>query len=250
MYKTLDDLKKDGDKKKPKKDMTEEEKKNVDWYAGGTSSGMAVENNGDDVEKIINKAREHTSSGSGPGSEGVQLKITLFENGFTVDDGELRDFEGEANKKFIQEMSQGYVPRELQDKYRGQKVDVSLEDKRKEKYRPPTPPKYVAYSGAGASMGGTDGVGLEVNKETGKPEIDESQPTTNLQIRFHNGDREVVTFNLSHTVGDIHSYIMNAAPVDGSYQLVTGFPPKPLEDPSLTIEDAKLKAAAITQKIL
>lgn len=247
MYKTLNDLNKKDDKKKKSK---EEEKKQVDWYAGGTASGMAVENNEDHVEKIINKAQEHSATGEGSGSEGVQLKITLYENGFTVDDGELRDFEGDKNKKFIKEMSEGYVPSELQAKYRGKKVDVSLEDKRKEKYRPPTPPKYVAYSGAGATLGGTDGVGLEVNKDTGKPIVDESQPTTNLQIRFHNGEREVVTFNLSHTIGDLHQYIMNAAPVDGSYQLVSGFPPKPVGDPSLTLESAGLKAAAITQKIL
>jgi len=43
---------------------------------------------------------------------------------------------------------------------------------------------------------------------------------------------------------------MLAAPVDGDYQLVFGFPPKPLADPSLTIEQAGLKNAAITQKIL
>ena len=250
MFRTLKDLNKDKDDDRRRDDSDEEEeKKNVDFYAGGTSSGMAVEG-GDHVKKIVNKARENTSSGSGPGSEGVQLKISLYENGFTVDDGELRDYEGEQNKQFIKEMSEGYVPRELQAKYKGQKVDVSLEDRRKEKYRPPTPPKYVAYSGSGASMGGVEGVGLEVNKDTGKPVVDESQPTTNLQIRFHNGDREVVTFNLTHTVGDIHEYIMNAAPVDGSYQLVTGFPPKPLVDTNKTIEEAGLKAAAITQKIL
>ena len=246
MFRTLNDLNKDKDKKD---DDNEEEKKNVDWYAGGTSSGMAVDG-GDDVNKIVNKARENSSTGSGPGSEGIQLKITLYENGFTVDEGELRDYEGEKNKKFIKEMSDGYVPSELQEKYRGKKVDVSLEDKRKEKYRPPTPPSYVAYSGAGTSMGGTESVGLTVNKETGMPEVDESQEVTKLQIRFHNGERQVVPFNLTHTVGDIHTYLMNAAPVDGSYQLVTGFPPKPLDDPSKTISEAGLKSAAITQKIV
>ena len=55
---------------------------------------------------------------------------------------------------------------------------------------------------------------------------------------------------MSHTVSDIHAFVMNAAPVDGEYQLVSGFPPKPLDDPSKTIEQAGLKNAAITQKIL
>jgi UBX domain-containing protein 1 len=55
---------------------------------------------------------------------------------------------------------------------------------------------------------------------------------------------------MTHTVGDIHSFIMCAAPVDGEYQLISGFPPKPLDDPAKTIEQAGLKNAAITQKII
>ena len=55
---------------------------------------------------------------------------------------------------------------------------------------------------------------------------------------------------MSHTVGDIHGFVMNAAPVEGEYQLISGFPPKPLTDPSATVEAAGLKNAAITQKIV
>ncbi len=44
------------------------------------------------------------------------------------------------------ELNQGYVPQEVRDKYPGG-ISVGLADKRKEAYRPPTPPKYVAYSG-------------------------------------------------------------------------------------------------------
>jgi UBX domain-containing protein 1 len=80
--------------------------------------------------------------------------------------------------------------------------------------------------------------------------VDESQPTTNLQIRFHNGERVSLKVNLTHRVADIHDYVMNAAPVDGEYSLVSGFPPKALTDPSKTIEEAGLKSASITQKLL
>ena len=55
--------------------------------------------------------------------------------------------------------------------------------------------------------------------------------------------------NLTHTVADIHSYVMSVAPVEGTYNLVNGFPPKPLTDPSATIESAGLKNAALTQKL-
>lgn len=43
---------------------------------------------------------------------------------------------------------------------------------------------------------------------------------------------------------------MSAAPIDGEYQLISGFPPKALTDPSKTIEEAGLKNATITQKII
>jgi hypothetical protein len=53
----------------------------------------------------------------------------------------------------MKELNEGYVPKEIQEKYKGVKVGVALEDRRKEAFRPPTPPKYVAYSGSGLSMG-------------------------------------------------------------------------------------------------
>ena len=105
----------------------------------------------------------------------------------------------------------------------------------------------MAYAGTGTSLGGTAVVGGAVNKDAtdGRPEVDESKPTTNLQIRFHNGERAILKLNMTHTVGDIHSFVFAVAPVEGEYRLVTGFPPKPLEDPSASLESIKLKNAAI-----
>ena len=65
----------------------------------------------------------------------------------------------------MKELNEGYVPTELRSKY-NKPIGVALEDRRQEKFRPPTPPKYVAYAGAGTSMGGaTTGVGGIVNKD-------------------------------------------------------------------------------------
>lgn len=83
-----------------------------------------------------------------------------------------------------------------------------------------------------------------------RPEVDEEAPKTTIQIRFHNGERVSLTLNLTHTVADIHTFVMSAAPVDGDYQLIAGFPPKPLTDSSKTIQEAGLKNANITQKIV
>jgi hypothetical protein len=87
----------------------------------------------------------------------------------------------------MKELKDGHVPSELRSKHKGQHLDVGLEDKREEAFTPPPPPKYTAYSGSGAAMGVVTGVGLEVNKDNGKPIVDESKPKTRIAFRFHNG---------------------------------------------------------------
>jgi len=64
-----------------------------------------------------------------------------------VDDAKVfRPYDAPENKKFMEELKEGYVPTEIRGKY-PKGISVGLEDKRSEAYRPPTPPKYVAYSG-------------------------------------------------------------------------------------------------------
>ena len=46
----------------------------------------------------------------------------------------------------MKDLKQGYIPKELSSKY-NKPIGIALQDKRKTKYQPPTPPKYVAYSG-------------------------------------------------------------------------------------------------------
>lgn len=53
----------------------------------------------------------------------------------------------------MKELNEGYVPEELRKTY-NKPVGIALEDRRREVFKPPPPPKYVAYSGEGASLGG------------------------------------------------------------------------------------------------
>jgi len=43
--------------------------------------------------------------------------VTLYRNGFTVEGGDLREYNTEENKEFMSELNKGYVPKELQKKY-------------------------------------------------------------------------------------------------------------------------------------
>ena len=84
---------------------------------------------------------------SGPGRV-----VTVYRNGFTVDNGPFRALDDPENAEFLQDMAQGVVPRELEAGAKGP-VNVSLVDKRGEDYEKPPEPSYVAYSGAGQTVG-------------------------------------------------------------------------------------------------
>ena len=69
---------------------------------------------------------------------------------------------------------------------------IGLEDRRSEEYRPPTPPPYVAYSGEGAAIGSaapTHVLSPAVFATDAPPAVDESLPSTLLQIKLHNGKK-------------------------------------------------------------
>ena len=64
-------------------------------------------------EDLVKKAEK---GGSAPkdGEANSDVKITLWANGFQVDDAELRDYNDPANKEFMKDLNEGYVPKELQ----------------------------------------------------------------------------------------------------------------------------------------
>lgn len=82
------------------------------------------------------------------------------------------------------------------------------------------------------------------------PSVDDSLPSTTIQLRLADGTRMVARFNTSHTVGHIRTFIEASRPgMATSYQLQTGFPPKVLSDASLTIEQAGLANSVVIQKM-
>lgn len=81
--------------------------------------------------------------------------------------------------------------------------------------------------------------------------LDESLPSTLLQLRLADGTPVIGQFNYNHTVGDIRAFIDASSPnATGSYQLQTvGFPPTTLNDPNQTIEQAGLANSVVRQKM-
>lgn len=101
------------------------------------------------LDSIVGKAKN-----SGPAKDGEKsdCKITLYNNGFMVDEGEFRDYQDPGSKEFMEDVKKGIVPRELQKKF-NKPMAIGLEDRRKEDYKKPPPP-YDPWAGKGTSLGG------------------------------------------------------------------------------------------------
>jgi len=188
---------------------------------------------------------------SGDGEEEKTVTITFYQDGFTIDDGELRRFDDPANQQFLKSINEGYVPREVAGM--AKEVLVNLVDKKTEKYAP-SQQTFQAFKGEGRSLGGTRSVPTSSSSmepvQTPAYSADKNRPHTNIQIRLHDGTRLNATFNLDDTIKTLMQFVQAARPGVGSFQLMTTFPRKVLSDPHQTIEQAGLKNAAIVQNLV
>jgi hypothetical protein len=49
---------------------------------------------------------------------------------------------------------------------------------------------------------------------------------------------------------EIYTYVSQIAPVEGSFELVEGFPPKPLSDFDKTVDQLKLQGSSLIQRLV
>lgn len=206
--------------------------------SGGAFSGAARRLDGTEVAG----AAGGEGGAEGP-PEAVPRVVYFWDNGFSVDDGPLRSLEDPANRSFVEALQQGQCPRELAPEDPNQPVNVNLVRKSGDYVEPPKP-KYVAFGGGACSSAPPS------RAAPADFAVDESQPTTRVQIRLADGSRLVARFNQSHTVADVRNFIaLQRADGPSSYSLVTGPPmPTALEDDSVTLKEAGLLGAVILQK--
>jgi len=233
-------------------------KKGVESYSGGERSGMAVYQPGQDgappdPTDPFAAARAagavDTSGNMGP----VEQTVTIYQDGFTINDGVFRPLTDPANKKFYDDIHAGQCPDELRALQKdGQPVGVAVKDKRNEKYSPPGP----GMSGAGPSSrpivpgsanladGSTAG---PTATGTAEVSVDESKPTTSIMIRFGDGRRVTQTFNEDGLVQELWDYVVGCTGTE-EFKLIEGFPPKPIIDRTKTFKEAGLLKAQVVVK--
>lgn len=240
------------------------------FYAGGSQhSGQQILGPSRDandpnrlIQNIFDQATAHAEDpNSRPAdSEGVtSLPITFWRNGFTVgEDAELRDYESPESRQFLECIKRGDPPPELASQIRGGQVDIRLNSKKHEDYKPTR----KAFSGEGHRLGAP-----APETETAQPDasqqgaaaassssgltIDDSKPVTTIQVRLVDNSRLVIRANLSHQIGDLVSHIRATRPQYSSanFVLASTFPAKELSDLEQTVEDAKIANSAVLQKM-
>ncbi len=221
-------------------------------FRGG---GQTLGGDGVESRSIPDPNPTTSSRGDGPVQERV---LHLWNDGFSIDDGDLIRFDDPAHVNDLQMIRQGRAPLHLMNVQYDQPVDVKLQQ-HTEKYRP-LPKVYKPFGGEGRRLGSPvpgDGsaaaapataraattVASRPAPTSSQPPTtgaDESQPTLVLRIQLPDGTRLPARFNPTQTIGDIYNFIALTAPGGNSgraWVLATTFPNKEHTDKSLVIGD-------------
>lgn len=142
----------------------------------------------------------------------VQILLKLWSNGFSLDDGELRPYNDPVNAQFLESVKRGEIPLELQRLVHGAQVNLDMEDHQDQEYIKPRL-RFKAFSGDGQKLGSLT---PEIVSTPSSPEeeeksilnavvlIDDSVPTTKIQIRLADGSRLIQRFNSTHRNKGVH----------------------------------------------
>jgi len=193
----------------------------------------------------------------------TEVTLKLWKEGFSVDDGPIREYTDPANRDFLDYVRRGEVPRELLENVNGEEIHLNMEDHRHEDFVTPKT-KVKAFGGKGHLLGSPSPTTIGTTKPLDEKDklanereaqagvtVDQAAPTTSVQIRLADGSRLVASFNHSHTVGDIRRYITLARPQfeHQPFNLLMTFPNKELSQDSQTLAEAGLLNASILQRL-
>lgn len=203
-----------------------------------------------------------------PGLETVEpsnMVLKLWRNGFSVDDGPLREYTDSENADFLRSVKMGEIPRELITQARGGEVNLNMEDHREEEYVEVKRP-VQAFAGEGHRLGNVaptlsvseipvdDKATQKENEAAAQAalNVDDSRPVTNIQVRLADGSRLVLKINTNQSISSIRNFICRARPAMNAvpFKLLTTFPNKELDNEDQTIEEASLKGASVVQRLV
>ena len=198
-----------------------------------TGRGRTI-NDSAEAESSSSSTAMPGSFGAGPGSAGaggdeqqddddgeVAIRnLTFWEDGFSIEDGELMRYDDPAHAQTLAAINSGHAPLSLLNIRFGQQVHVHVHRRTNEKYKPP-PMK--AFSGSGNRLGSPAPANFAASSQSQPTpasssapasyaggqglEVDADKPTTQLQIRLGDGQRMTARLNTTHTVAVLRNYI-------------------------------------------
>ncbi|TFY78376.1 hypothetical protein EWM64_g5639 [Hericium alpestre] len=193
--------------------------------------------------------------------------LTFWRDGFSVEEGELMRYDDPAHSQILNEINSGRAPPAILNVLPGQPVEVRVSKRLNEDYVAPRKKAGgAAFTGTGNRLGSpvppvvaTSAVSSSTSPRppTREPDslttrfaVNQTKPTTSVQIRLADGTRMVSRMNLTHTVGDIRNFINASRPenLTREYTIATTFPNRILEDNSATIEAAGLANSVVVQR--
>ncbi|XP_077466586.1 NSFL1 cofactor p47 [Stigmatopora argus] len=232
--------------------------------AGESSRAKAFDGGGYRLGAATEEESTYVSAGRrGPNTlQDVHVVLKLWKTGFSLDDGELRNYNDPGNAHFLEAIRRGEIPLELRQRSRGSQVNLDMEDHRDEDFSKPKI-AFKAFGGEGQKLGSAapelvsppptsqqDQAANEA-QASASVRLDTSQPVTSIQIRLADGGRLIQKFNHSHRVSDLRRFVVTARPTMASraFVLMTTFPNKELVDESQTLVQANLLNAVIVQQL-
>ncbi|KAI9513224.1 hypothetical protein F5148DRAFT_1273174 [Russula earlei] len=199
--------------------------------------------------------------------------ITFWRDGFSVEDGELRRYDDPAQAQILSEINAGRAPPTILNVLPRQPVELRVARRTEEDY---VPTQRRGFAGSGSRLGGftpepapAPQIGMpgafpaaqsssvasvpppssrahDPESITTRFSVDQTKPTTSVQVRLADGTRMVARVNLTHTVGDLRTRVLKT--MRRAYTLGTTFPNRMLDNDSMTIDAAGLRNSVVVQR--
>jgi len=198
----------------------------------------------------------------------VERILHFWNDGFSVDDGDLYRTDDRRNQEILDGIRQGRAPLSIMNVLPGQEVDVEIKQHQENYVKPKK--KYQPFGGSGMRLGsptpGDPSVAVatppaapaapaaaSLSSAPMQVDVNESEPMVSLQIRLADGTRLSSRFNTTHTIGDVYSFVMASRPQNQGQEwvLMTTFPSKELSDKSVVLGDLSefKRGGVVVQKL-
>ncbi|ELP93764.1 NSFL1 cofactor p47, putative [Entamoeba invadens IP1] len=209
-------------------------------------------NDGDEAYKAAEStaSRDNGNKYHDAGKGDFVLNVTMYQNGFVVNDGPLREYNTPENKKFIDDVKEGFIPQEYVEMARTSNIAINLTNSSKTQYVPKetkgkTKEEVHTYTGVGNVIGSTE-KGQIFQAPSEAPTIDMTQPTVSIKVRFVDGKQKVFKVNKTTTVSQVYALVRVESNISG-FRLV-GPQNRIIVMSEINVVDAKIANASLTQQ--